>query len=205
MDGVLLTSTPAVERVWRQWAQERGFDPDYVARISHGRRSVETLAELLPPDADLQAENAEVERREIADTDGVCALEGAPELLASLPPERWAIVTSATRPLAEARLRVAGLLVPGNMITAEEVMKGKPDPEPYRKGAALLRTPAQDCVVIEDVPAGIAAAKSAGMRVIALTTTVPASELKAADWIAQTCADLRASLHQGVIRLAINC
>src|SRR5690348_827792 len=108
MDGVLLTSTPAVERVWRKWALEHGFDPAHVVNLSHGRRSVETIRELLP-DADHEAENLEVERREIEDRDGIEPIPGARELLESLPLDRWAVVTSATRPLAEVRLRAAGL------------------------------------------------------------------------------------------------
>lgn len=204
MDGVLLTSTPAVERVWRQWAIEHGFDPGHVARLSHGRRSIETLAELQILEADLEAENIEVERREIEDTGGVFALSGARELLSSLPVERWAVVTSATRPLAEARLRVSGFSVPGNMITAEMVTRGKPDPEPYLKGAALLGFAPQGCIVIEDVPPGIAAAKAAGMRAIALTTTVNAAELSSADWIANTCADLRAAMQGDHLSLTIS-
>lgn len=204
MDGVLLTSTPAVERVWRQWATEHGFDPDHVARLSHGRRSIETLAELHIPAADLEAENIEVERREIADTDGVFALDGARELLVSLPRDRWAVVTSATRPLAEARLRISGFSVPGNLITAEMVARGKPNPEPYLRGAALLGFAPRDCIVVEDVPPGIAAAKAAGMRALALTTTVNASELISADWIANTCSDLRVSLQGDHLALAIS-
>jgi len=182
MDGVLLSSTPAVERVWRAWAVERGFDPDHVACIAHGRRSIETLRELLP-DADHDAENAIVERREIEDTEGIVAIRGALDLLRQIPRERWAVVTSATRPLAEVRLRAAGFDIPRNMITAEDVINGKPHPEPYLKGAQLLGFAPADCVVFEDVPAGIAAAQSAGMRVIALTTTVAAVSLAAADAI----------------------
>ncbi len=180
MDGVLLSSTPAVERVWRTWAIEHQLDPDYVAHISHGRRSIETIRELLP-EADHEIENAEVERREMEDYDGIVAIDGACELLTALPPECWAVVTSATRPLAEVRLRVAGLPVPGNFVTAEDVVNGKPHPEPYLRGAELLGVAPSDCVVFEDVAPGVHAAKSAGMRVIAVTTTVAADKLQEAD------------------------
>jgi sugar-phosphatase len=189
MDGVLLTSTPAVERVWRKWALERGFDPAHVVNLSHGRRSVETIRELLP-DSDHEAENLEVERREIEDRDGIEPIPGARELLESLPLDRWAVVTSATRPLAEVRLRAAGLPIPKKLITAEDVMNGKPDPEPYRRGAELLHIAPEGCVVVEDVPPGIRSAHAAGMRVIALTTTVSADQLADADYIVKDCSAL---------------
>ena len=192
MDGVLLTSTPAVERVWRKWALERGFDPAHVVNLSHGRRSVETIRELLP-DADHEAENLEVERREIEDRDGIEPIPGARDLLESLPLDRWAVVTSATRPLAEVRLRAAGLPIPKKLITAEDVMNGKPDPEPYRRGAELLHMAPEDCVVVEDVSPGIRSGHAAGMRVIALTTTVSADQLADADYIVKDCSALAAN------------
>ena len=107
LDGVLVDSTPAVARVWASWAHEHGFrDPDEIVRIAHGRPSIMTIRELLP-NADHEAENREVERREIADTDGVIPLPGAMELLQTLPPQSWAIVTSCTRPLAGVRIAAA--------------------------------------------------------------------------------------------------
>ena len=133
LDGVLIDSTPAVSRVWHRWAVERGFDPETVVRMAHGRPSRTTLRELLP-NADIDHEDREVERREIADLDGVVLLPGARELLNILPPERWTIATSCTRPLAEVRLRAAGLPIPKTMITSSDVKIGKPDPEPYAEG-----------------------------------------------------------------------
>src|SRR5215831_15695355 len=117
MDGVLVDSTHAVARVWHKWALERGLDPDKVVRAAHGRPSVMTVREFLP-DADAHAEDLEVERREIEDLDGVVAMPGAVELVKSLPPKRWTVVTSATRPLAEVRLRAAGIPVLNGLITA---------------------------------------------------------------------------------------
>jgi len=192
MDGVLIDSTPAVARVWRKWALERGFEPESTIRMAHGRPSIATLRDLLPS-ADHESENREVERREIEDTDGVVALPGSRELLSVLPENRWAIVTSATRPLAEARLRVAGLPIPKFFLTSNDIVKGKPDPEPYLKGAELLGFSAVDCVVVEDVPAGIRSGKSAGARVIAFTSTVAPNELSAAgaDWILPNCSSIR--------------
>lgn len=192
MDGVLADSTHAVARVWRKWASERGFDPAHVAQIAQGRPSITTIRDLLP-DADHEAENRIVEAREIEDLEGVVACAGAQELLAALPEDRWALVTSSTRPLAQVRLRAAGLPTPKFIITSSDVQKGKPDPEPFLKAAAMLGFPASDCLVIEDTPAGIIAGKRAGCRVLALRTTMPEAVLKEAgpNWIADSCAALR--------------
>ena len=192
LDGVLINSTPAVARVWRQWAVEHGFNPDEVVARAHGRPSLTTVREYLP-NADHEAENREVERREIEDLDGVVPLPGALDLLSSLPENRWTIVTSSTRPLAEVRIKAAGLPLPTKMITSTDIEHGKPHPEPYLKGASVLGVPAGECVVVEDVPAGVRAGKSAGARVIAFTTTVPAPAVKeaGADWILHNCADIR--------------
>lgn len=192
LDGVLINSTPAVARVWRQWAVERGFNPDEVVARAHGRPSLTTIREYLP-NADHEVENREVERREIEDLDGVVPLPGALNLLSSLPESRWTIVTSCTRPLAEVRIKAAGLPLPRKMITSNDIEHGKPHPEPYLKGAAVLGVPAGECIVVEDVPAGVRAGKSAGARVIAFTTTVPVPAVKeaGADWILHNCADIR--------------
>ncbi len=180
MDGVLMDSTPSVERVWRNWAAKHGLDPERVASLAHGRRSIETIR-ALAPELDAEKENVLVEQMEIDDKEGVTALPGAAELLAHLPPDRFAIVTSATRPLAVARLGYAGLPVPRHMITANDVVHGKPSPEPFLKGAALLGFAPEDCLVFEDSPAGIASARSAGMKAIALQTTYAADQLQAAN------------------------
>lgn len=191
LDGVLINSTPAVERVWYQWAVERGFDPDQVVARAHGRPSLTTIREFLPH-ADHETENREVERREIADLGGIIPLPGALDLLASLPKDRWSIVTSCTRALAEVRIQAAGLPLPSRMITANDITHGKPNPEPYLNGASILGFPAPDCVVLEDVPAGVRAGKMAGARVIAFTTTVPGQSLREAgsDWVLRACADI---------------
>src|SRR5579864_3721690 len=161
LDGVLISSTPAVARVWRRWAVEHGFNPEEVVARAHGRPSLTTVREYLP-DSDHEAENREVERREIEDLEGVVPLPGALNLLASLPPDRWAIVTSCTRALAEVRIKAAGLPLPRRFISSNDIINGKPHPDPYLKGAAALGFPADECVVLEDVPAGVQAAKGAG-------------------------------------------
>ena len=184
LDGVLADSTPAVERVWHGWALEHGFVPTEVVRQAHGRPSLTTIRELLP-DGDHEKENSEVERREIADVADVIALPGAAALLRGLPPSRWAIVTSCTKPLAHVRIRAAGLPMSQFLVTASDIRRGKPDPEPYLKGAEFLRLPPADCIIVEDAPAGIRAGKAAGARVLAVRTTTPDTELQAAhaDWI----------------------
>jgi mannitol-1-/sugar-/sorbitol-6-phosphatase len=185
LDGVLVDSTPAVARVWTKWALSKGFkDPDEIVRLAHGRPSIDTVRDLLP-DSDFKKENDIILRGEIEDTEGVVPLPGARELLNSLPPNKWAIVTSCARPLAEVRLKTAGLLVPDRLQTCDDLRRGKPDPEPYLKGAALLGVLASRCVVFEDAPAGIRSGKAAGALVIALPTTCPQPELEeaGADWI----------------------
>src|SRR5579859_2029089 len=189
MDGVLIDSAPAVERVWRKWAHAHHLDPDKVVAQAHGRRSIETIR-AVAPQMDAGRENAKVEQMEIDDKEGVTALPGAFDLMRRLPPEQFALVTSATRPLAVARLGYAGLPIPRHMVTADDVVHGKPSPEPYLKGAALLGFSPADCVVFEDTPAGIASARASAMQAVALRTTYPAQELQAADAIVASLEDV---------------
>jgi sugar-phosphatase len=191
LDGVLIDSTPAVTRVWRQWALEHGFDSEEVVARVHGRPSLATVREYLP-NADHAAENREIERREMQDADGIIMLPGARELLLQLPAECWTIATSCTRSLAEVRLRAAGLPVPERIVTSTDVTQGKPHPEPFLKAAAKLGFQASECVVVEDVPAGVRAGKAAGARVIAFRTTVEGAELRraGADFILNNCTDV---------------
>ncbi|HUB01502.1 MAG TPA: HAD family hydrolase [Terriglobales bacterium] len=191
LDGVLIDSTPAVARVWRRWALAHGFDPEKVVKVAHGRPSRTTIRELLPT-GNIDVEDRKVEQMEIEDLDGVVLLPGARRLLDSLPPDRWTIATSCTRPLAEVRLRAAGLPIPKTMVTASDVKIGKPDPEPYVKAAAILKYSPADCVVVEDAPAGVLAGKAAGARVIAFQTTMTRQELASAgpDFIVRDCTSL---------------
>jgi len=204
MDGVLIDSTPAVARVWRRWAIEHGFHPEEVVARAHGRPSLTTVREYLP-NADHEAENREVERREIEDIEGVVPLPGALDLLGHLPADRWTIVTSCTRALAEVRLKAAGLPLPRNLITSNDITHGKPHPEPYLKGASVLGFSPSDCIVLEDAPAGVRAGKAAGARVIAFRTTVHESALQeaGADWILKNCADIGLLDHDKGLNLAL--
>jgi sugar-phosphatase len=203
LDGVLIESRPAVERQWAIWAREHNLDPEKVIPIAHGRPTIETIREVAPQlDADIEA--ATMEQREISDLEGVRAIPGAADLLARIPPDRWAVVTSATRDLAITRLRYVGLPAPRTMVSASDITHGKPDPEPYLKGAAALRFQPRECLVIEDAPSGIKAGQAAGMRVIAVPTTYAVDELRHADVLLKRLSDLRLTVANTPGRQAIH-
>jgi len=187
LDGVLVDSRVVVERTWRRWAERHQLDPDDILRIAHGRRTRDTLKEVNPRLA-TDAEISWLDTAELEDVEGMHTVPGAPQLLAALPPRRWAIVTSCTRDLARLRLSTVGLPVPDVLIVSEEVEQGKPSPEGYRLGASRLGVDPRECVVFEDAPAGIAAGKAAGARVVGLITTHAVADLAAAD---TTIDDLR--------------
>lgn len=173
MDGTLVDSRIVVERVWREWAAAYGRDYRPILAVSHGRRTIDTVREFAIPGMDAEAEAAKLEAQEVADVEGILPMAGAAELLARLPANRWAVVTSASRSLATRRLTAAGLPIPDVMVTAEDVAHGKPDPEGYQTAARLLGTNAESCLVFEDAPAGIEAGKRAGADVIAITAARP--------------------------------
>jgi sugar-phosphatase len=174
LDGVLVDSGAEVERVWREWAAERAIDPDLVARESHGVPARGVLARLAP-ELNTPEEIDRIERRHAAT--GGRALPGAAELLSRV----HAVVTSCSPALASARFEAAGLTAPAVLITSDRTDRGKPHPDPYLAGAEALGADPADCLVIEDAPAGVAAARAAGMTVWAVTTTHTAEELAAAD------------------------
>lgn len=171
MDGTLITSTLAAERVWTRWAERHGLDVAALLSVMHGVRAVDTIRNQNLPDIDLDAEVAWVERGEIEDVDGVAPIPGAIDFVKRLPPDRWAVVTSASVPLARARLKAAGVTPPAVMITAEDVERGKPDPAGYLKAAATLGFDVADCLVFEDAEAGIKAGEAAGADVVIVTAT----------------------------------
>jgi sugar-phosphatase len=180
LDGVLVDSTRSVERQWRIWAREQGISDEKVMSVAHGVRAVEVIR-AVAPHLDAEAEVRKLESREAGDHDGVAVMPGALELVRAIPEGRWGVVTSGTRHLASERLRLFGIPVPGVMITADDVVTGKPHPGPYLKGAELLGVKPAECLVIEDAPAGIQSAHAGGMKVIALTSTYPESALSEAD------------------------
>ncbi|MFM9367741.1 HAD-IA family hydrolase [Streptomyces sp. Da 82-17] len=178
-DGTLISSMESVHRCWRRWAEEHGISAADFERVElHGRPAVEIIAELLPEER-IPAALERIEQLEVEDVPGgVVLLPGTKELLSALPRDRWAVVTSATRPLAEARLREVGVDFPA-MVAADDITRGKPDPEPFLLAAERLGVDPARCVVFEDAPAGLAAGRAAGMRTVALTTTHTAAELAA--------------------------
>ncbi|WP_421169570.1 HAD-IA family hydrolase [Aeromonas dhakensis] len=165
MDGTLVHSTGEVETVWRLWCRRHRLDPEPVLAMCHGVRSREVIR-TLAPQLDLAQEVALLDDLEIHHTGQAEALAGARTLLASLPVERWAVVTSASQRVARHRLRSAGLPLPALLVGAEDVEHGKPDPEPYLLAAERLGLAAADCLVFEDAPAGISSALRAGCRVV---------------------------------------
>jgi sugar-phosphatase len=189
LDGVLMDSRAAVERAWERWAAGHGIDPAVVLAEAHGRRTIDTIR-AVAPSLDVETEARLLEAAESVDFDGVTTLPGAASLLGALPPGSWTVVTSGTRALATGRLGHGGLPIPARLITADDVERGKPDPQPYLAGAAALSVDPADCLVIEDAPAGIQAGKAAGMTVLALETTFGASALAAADHVVGSLADV---------------
>ncbi|MCS0588610.1 HAD-IA family hydrolase [Massilia norwichensis] len=171
MDGTILTSIKAAERVWGQWAASHGLDVDAFLPTIHGKRTEETIRALALPGVDPVREAAFITRAEIEDVAGVEAIRGVADFLASLPSERWAIVTSAPRLLAEARIAAAGLPTPSVLVAAEDVERGKPAPDPFLLGARELGVAPADCLVFEDTLAGLQSAAAAGMASIVVTTT----------------------------------
>ncbi|MBC9725591.1 HAD-IA family hydrolase [Streptomyces sp. TRM68367] len=179
-DGTLVSSLDSVHRCWTRWAAEHGITAEEFARVElHGRPAAEIAADLLPADVVPRAV-ARIETLEVEDVPngGVHLLPGTKDLLDALPADRWAVVTSASRRLAEARLDAVGIL-PKTLVAADDVTRGKPDPEPYLLAARALGVDPAHCVVFEDAPAGLAAGRAAGMTTVALTTTHRADELDA--------------------------
>jgi sugar-phosphatase len=182
MDGVLVSSIGSVRRCWRRWAKMYGVPNAEEYEVPHGVRAID-IVKALRPDIDPQEGLRAIEDMEVQDVSDLQVLPGVRVLLEGLLPERWAIVTSSTRRLLLARLTAAGLPVPERIISADDVERGKPDPEPYRRGAQLLGLRPEDCVVVEDAPSGVGAGKAAGCGVLGVLGTHSAAELHDADWV----------------------
>ena len=172
MDGTLVDSRELVERMWLRWADEHGLPHGLVLAHAHGRRTLDTMR-LIAPELATPEEAARLDALESTQHGGVVAIRGAADLLASLPPARWAVVTSAGHELAVSRILSVGLPAPPVLIGADDVMLGKPSPEGYAAAARGLGVAPERTVVIEDTPAGVEAGRSAGARVIGLRTTYP--------------------------------
>jgi len=201
LDGVLVDSTGSVTRQWRRWAEEQDLDPDKVVETAHGVRTIE-IVRRLAPHLDAEAETLRLEKREADDHEGVSVMPGAAELLKAIPEGRWCVVTSGTRYLATARLQLGNLPTPQVLVSADDVSKGKPHPEPYLMGAKLLGVNPTECLVIEDAPAGIRAAHAGGMKAIGITSTYPAPALQEADVVVQSLAQIKVRNTGGSGRLS---
>lgn len=196
MDGVLVSSIGSVERAWTKWANRVGMNAEEAIAQAHGRRSIDSVR-AMRPNLEAVAENQMIEDWEVEDREGVEELAGVCAFIAQLPKHAWTIVTSASRRLAISRLEAAGIPLPESFISGDEVVNGKPDPEPYRKGAELLGFDPGDCLVIEDAVAGAIAGRAAGCRVLATTLSHSIESLIAADWIVETLEGIRVTVLPG--------
>jgi sugar-phosphatase len=184
MDGILISSIGSVDRSWTRWCRMRGVEPEQALAIVHGCRAIDTLARLRP-DLDCQAELKILEDFEMEDNDDLRVLPGVPDLLRTLPEGSWTVVTSATERLARARLAVGGVPVPERFVTADQVTRGKPHPDPYLAGAALLGFRPEECVVFEDAASGVAAGRAAGCTVVATPFSHSVDALDGASYLVE--------------------
>ncbi|HET6836450.1 MAG TPA: HAD-IA family hydrolase [Gemmatimonadales bacterium] len=181
LDGVLVDSAAYIEDQWRRWAAAKGLAAEPFLRVCHGRRAVETIR-LAAPHLDAEAEVAAFRPDASGNMPAIDPIEGAARLLEALPAGSWGVATSGSRADATDRMRRAGLPSPLVLVCAEDVARGKPDPDVYLTAAAALGVSPSDCIVIEDAPAGVRAARAAGMAVVALTTTHAREDLSADSW-----------------------
>ena len=200
MDGTLVDSTECVERQWRRWAERHGLELDPILKISHGRTTIETIRQIAPHLA-TEEEVRSFDVAEVGDTEGIRAVRGAVAFVSALPEDRWAVVTSAPRKLAHARLERAGIPVPRQMVCADDVSHGKPHPEPYLTAARLVGIAPEMCVVIEDAQAGVESARAAGTQVLGITTTMSREELGVP--CVRDFEELRVRVAEGAIRIMI--
>jgi len=201
LDGVLVDSAACVEATWRRWAVRHRLDPEEIIEVAHGRRTVETLP-LVAPHLNVAEEVAALEGIEANTTEGVFEVPGARELVERLPPDAWAVVTSGVRSVATLRIRHVGLPLPPVLVCADDIARGKPDPEGYLTAAERLGRRPHECVVVEDTPPGIEAGRRAHMRVVAITGTYPARALAKADVVAARLASLRVTGLDGHLELS---
>lgn len=202
MDGVLVDSTASVEYHWGRFASHHGLDIAEILATAHGRRSVDTIRDIAPA-LDALGEAAALDTAQATDPRNVVAIPGALALAQALPPQKWAIVTSAPQRLARAMLAAAGMTVPEVLVSGDDVTDGKPDPTGYQLAATRLGLDAEDCAVIEDSAAGVTAGLFSGATVIAVTTTHTASEVSHADWIVGDLTDISADTASSTITLTL--
>ncbi len=197
LDGVLVDSRHCIEHIWKVWANQHNINVDKVLHYAHGRRAMETIR-LVAPHLDAEREAAELWAIEAQETSGLARIPGALELLQSIPVDAWGIATSGTHAVAATRLAFAGLPVPSVLISAEDVVAGKPDPEPYLFAAMMLGVKPARCVVIEDAPSGIEAGRAAGMPVVGVVSRAyHADDLQHAHVVVLKLSDIEVVQPQG--------
>ena len=203
MDGILVSSIGTVERSWTAWAQMRGLDPELTCRTAHGMRAVDTIAKFRP-DLDPEVELKIIEEREIEDNEGLTVLPGVQDLLTALPRNRWTVVTSATERLARARMAAGGIPAPEHLVSADFVTHGKPHPEPFLTGAAILGLAPEKCVVFEDSSSGAKAGRAAGCIVVATLFSHPVETLDAAHYLVNDLSGMELTVLPGGEGLALD-
>jgi sugar-phosphatase len=203
MDGILVSSLGSVERSWSKWAELRGVDPALTCETAHGRRAIETIA-IMRPDLDAEQELKVIEDIEVEDNEGLTVLPGILSMLAALPAERWIVVTSATERLARVRMGAGGVPLPRRLVAADFVTRGKPHPEPYLTGAALLGFAPQECVVFEDSASGARAGRAAGCTVVATTFSHPVELLDAAHYLVEDLTGMNVTVLPGDAGLVLS-
>lgn len=203
MDGTVLNSIAAAERIWAAWAVRHGVDVESFLPTIHGVRAIDTITRLNLPGVDAQAQAAVITEAEIADVEGIVEIPGAAALLNGLPKDRWAMVTSAPRDLALRRMATAGIPEPAVMITAEDVQAGKPDPAGYLLAAKRLGLEPRDCLIFEDATVGIQAAEAAGAPLMIITTTHQ-HPLETAHATLASYADIRVAIDSNGLHLQRN-
>ena len=190
LDGTLIESTFYIEKLWQNWGIQHGITPQRMTDVMHGRRAVEIVS-IVAPHLAIQDEVYALETKEISGMEGMRAYPGAREILSALPPKQWAIATSGSMRVASARVNYARLPTPDVFITADQVAAGKPAPDAFLLAARRLHVSPSDCVVFEDTPAGIQAAKAGGMKAIGIASTHTKEALKLADVVVQHLADIK--------------
>lgn len=196
MDGVLVRSTSGDERCWTSWAEQHQLADGFDIRKTHGRRAADTIREHLPDltERELKQHLADLDAFAEEEQIGVTAFPGARKLLSSIPSHRWTVVTSASERMMRSRLASVGIVSPRSAVGGDRVTRGKPDPEGYLRGAALLSRSPHECLVVEDAPAGIQAGRSAGCRVLAIASSHDVAELRQADWIVASLDQIQLSI-----------
>ncbi len=202
LDGTLIDSAPHILRVWARWARRNGIPKETVLNAIHGRRGLDTIR-LVAPWLPAESEQAALETEEISEMSDVRPYPGAVELMEKLQNRPLAIVTSGSRRVAEARLGHVGMAMPKVLICGDEINAGKPAPDGYILAARRLGMEPADCAVIEDSPVGVEAAKAAGMRVIAVTSTHRADELERADAVVSHLTKIGLGLDGTTIELVL--